>query len=232
MRDEWEQEAGQIVIDKRRHWRPLWLAHYFNLNHEFYYMLLNGDKDTFRFAWIALNATMSWSPRFLASLGYEVGDFFVGHTMVQSDFLSKHEIETLGAAMIDINPPRRFVFAHANLLKDAPNELNEDKPFAVLKRYQSDVRAVTWLRPHFRFVPDARFGSMELLTGEGEPDVVKEDWERHWFPQFNELYFKFGGFGGGVPRPYPFSPQPTPSQAQQYGTTTSPQPQPSPLPPT
>ncbi len=50
-RDEWEQESGQILIDKRACWEALNLCNWYNLHSDFYYQHVYGDKDTFRFAW-------------------------------------------------------------------------------------------------------------------------------------------------------------------------------------
>ncbi len=55
-RDEWEQESGQLVIDKRRCWPALCLCNWYNRNAHFYYRYVYGDKDTFRFAWYSAKA--------------------------------------------------------------------------------------------------------------------------------------------------------------------------------
>ncbi len=49
--DENEQESGQILINKAESWVALNLA--VHLNSKFYMNLINGDKDAFRFAWLA-----------------------------------------------------------------------------------------------------------------------------------------------------------------------------------
>lgn len=47
-----ELESGQILLNKRRVWRPLMLALHMNLHAEFYYRECTyGDKDTYRLAW-------------------------------------------------------------------------------------------------------------------------------------------------------------------------------------
>jgi putative mannosyltransferase len=50
-RDEPEVESGQMVIDKERCWMPLCLARHFNEWSDLYYQYVNGDKETFHFAW-------------------------------------------------------------------------------------------------------------------------------------------------------------------------------------
>lgn len=47
-RDEWEQEAGQIFIDKASHLDALVLWRYMLENHQFSYFLSDGDKDLVR----------------------------------------------------------------------------------------------------------------------------------------------------------------------------------------
>lgn len=61
-RDEVDQESGQIVIDKKRGWKPLLLAMHFNEHSDFYYRYLWGDKDTFRIAWRLLHREYSMVP--------------------------------------------------------------------------------------------------------------------------------------------------------------------------
>lgn len=83
--DEFEQESGQILIDKQRCWKPLNLALYFNICKEVYHKLLFGDKDTFRFAWRALDYRFYMIETEVACCGRFVGDRFVGNTMIQHD---------------------------------------------------------------------------------------------------------------------------------------------------
>ncbi|KAI7901759.1 mannosyltransferase putative-domain-containing protein [Cokeromyces recurvatus] len=78
--DEWEQESGQIVIDKEKSWLPLQLVWYMQKNHDVYFQFLNGDKDTFKYAWKALNAP------------YHMVEAFVGMagTMTENRFCDKN----------------------------------------------------------------------------------------------------------------------------------------------
>jgi hypothetical protein len=62
-RDEPEFESGQIVVDKEKCWRPLRLAMWFNEHSDFYYQIVHGDKDTFRFAWHRLGQAYAMPPR-------------------------------------------------------------------------------------------------------------------------------------------------------------------------
>jgi len=59
-------ESGQFVVDKGRHWRPLWLTRWMNDFYEYVWHLdamglkghLYGDKDTFAIAWQACGHEM------------------------------------------------------------------------------------------------------------------------------------------------------------------------------
>lgn len=98
--DDKEQESGQILINKERCWHELNLAVYFNMNNHIYYNYLVGDKDTFRFAWLALKRTFYFVEHEVASCGYiDSNGVFIGHTMVQH------------------TPDGRILFLHRNLLK-------------------------------------------------------------------------------------------------------------------
>ncbi|ORZ10142.1 mannosyltransferase putative-domain-containing protein [Absidia repens] len=82
--DEWEQESGQMVINKIKSWHPLQLAWYMNDHHgEPLLSILNGDKDTFRFAWKALKVPYYMNPNYLGMGGTLIDDKFCGHTMIQ-----------------------------------------------------------------------------------------------------------------------------------------------------
>jgi alpha 1,2-mannosyltransferase len=80
-----EQESGQLLIDKRKCWAALNLCVYFNVNYLNYYRILLGDKDTFKFAWLALNMPFYWIGGEPALCGYIDNGRFYGTTMVQYD---------------------------------------------------------------------------------------------------------------------------------------------------
>ena len=87
-RDEWEQEAGQIVIDKRRHLDALLLAQYMLINWEYWYYFSDGDKDVFRFSFLALRKRWALPGRYVGAAGLPSGTAsgdFCSHTMQQFD---------------------------------------------------------------------------------------------------------------------------------------------------
>jgi hypothetical protein len=76
-RDEPEFESGQMVIDKQRCWRALSLCNWYNERSHFFYRILYGDKDTFRFAWRRLGRpfAMPTTPARLIPLTFCQHDF-------------------------------------------------------------------------------------------------------------------------------------------------------------
>jgi hypothetical protein len=61
-RDEPEIQAGEILVDKVRCWRPLRLSLWFNEHHRFFYRYMIGDKDSYRFAWHKLGESYAMPP--------------------------------------------------------------------------------------------------------------------------------------------------------------------------
>jgi glycosyltransferase involved in cell wall biosynthesis len=75
-RDEPELESGQLVVDRSKHLNALTLAMFYNTHADFYYRLINGDKETFHMAWRRLNMDYTL-------IGTPV--FHLPYTMVQHD---------------------------------------------------------------------------------------------------------------------------------------------------
>jgi len=95
-----EQESGQILINKEKCWKELNLCIYLNEHSYVYYHLIHGDKDTFRFAWKALNTEYFMINDEPSSCGYlDLSGNFKGITMAQHD------------------PNGDIIFLHRNLLK-------------------------------------------------------------------------------------------------------------------
>ncbi|KAF8309130.1 hypothetical protein DL93DRAFT_2126696 [Clavulina sp. PMI_390] len=87
-RDEWEQEAGQIVIDKRRHLDAMLLSAYMLEDWQFWYYFSDGDKDVFRFSFLALRKRWALPGRWVGAAGLPSGTpsgDFCAHTMQQYD---------------------------------------------------------------------------------------------------------------------------------------------------
>ncbi|CZT02885.1 uncharacterized protein RCO7_05983 [Rhynchosporium graminicola] len=107
--DEYEQESGQLLVDKRRFFYHLQLAAWLNgENASYYNMFLLGDKDMFRFAWHALKTRYGRPTKWLTSVGTLTEGKYCGHTFAQ------HHPDP---------GDDRIVFLHGGLLKQIPNEV-------------------------------------------------------------------------------------------------------------
>ncbi|KAG2218095.1 hypothetical protein INT45_000018 [Circinella minor] len=192
-KDEWEQESGQMVIDKTKSWLPLQLAWYMQEHSDLYFQFLNGDKDTFKYAWKALGVPYYMTETFLGMGGLEV-ETFCGHTMLQ--YSDNDEIHPL--------------FVHANLMKitdkngfmemqEASNNDNQqqsfhERPWRQIKRYVNS-KGVTNLSPGFRVAPGGK-ACMNFINGAwNEPETVIEEFDEV-LPGFQNTYFELGGIGG------------------------------------
>eukprot|EP00243_Klebsormidium_subtile_P004655 TRINITY_DN18803_c0_g1_i1.p1 TRINITY_DN18803_c0_g1~~TRINITY_DN18803_c0_g1_i1.p1 ORF type:complete len:604 (-),score=117.91 TRINITY_DN18803_c0_g1_i1:349-2160(-) len=97
----YEQESGQLLVNKRKGWAALAVTLLFNQAP--YRLLLNGDKDTYRFAWMAVKQPASFVQQAIGTAGMvDSKKDLCGTTMVQFD-LDGHEI-----------------FLHHNMLKSGP----------------------------------------------------------------------------------------------------------------
>ncbi|KDQ21097.1 glycosyltransferase family 71 protein [Botryobasidium botryosum FD-172 SS1] len=105
-RDEWEQEAGQIVIDKRKHLDALLLSMYMLEDWPFWFNFSDGDKDVFRFAFLALRKRWALPGRYVGAAAFPgptASGPFCSHTMQQYD------------------SDGRPAFVHYNLMKQIPS---------------------------------------------------------------------------------------------------------------
>ncbi|KAG6612083.1 Kinesin protein [Phytophthora cinnamomi] len=83
-----EQESGQLLIDRRRHAEALELVKFFTFHRPSHFdsmKLAHGDKDLFRFAWMKLGAPFHMIKAVPALAGKTINGSFCGLTMVQHD---------------------------------------------------------------------------------------------------------------------------------------------------
>ena len=69
-RDERNFESGQLLIDKARCWQALSLCDWYNQHSYFFYRVVYGDKDTFRFAWHRVGQPFAMPERGMGNLAY------------------------------------------------------------------------------------------------------------------------------------------------------------------
>ncbi|KAG7375390.1 hypothetical protein PHYPSEUDO_001519 [Phytophthora pseudosyringae] len=83
-----EQESGQLLIDRRRHTATMELVNFYTFHTPSHFeqlKLVYGDKDLFRYAWIKLNVPFYMIQTPAAVAGKVVNESFCGMTMVQHD---------------------------------------------------------------------------------------------------------------------------------------------------
>jgi hypothetical protein len=186
----YEQEAGQLLINKAfkvsvppksgsmnftrgSTWHALHLSAYMLQKHDFYYDHMYGDKDSYNWAWKAVDAPYFMVDTYLAEAGYmKDSNFFCGHTMVQ------YEPSTSSP-----NGKSRPLFLHINLFKWVPDE--HKKPglaFTHLRHFGNPkIRRTT------KFEATIREGLCVDLLGR---DVVTESFSSAISDTFESLYLK------------------------------------------
>ncbi|CAI5740554.1 unnamed protein product [Hyaloperonospora brassicae] len=106
--DMFEQESGQILIDRRRHAEALELVKFYTFYQPSYFdqmKLVHGDKDLFRLAWLKLDASFHMIKTPPAIAGKIVNGTFCGLTMVQHDaqgnvlFLHRNSHKLMGESL-------------------------------------------------------------------------------------------------------------------------------------
>ncbi|GAN04029.1 ADP-heptose:LPS heptosyltransferase-like protein [Mucor ambiguus] len=189
--DTWEQESGQIVVDKARHWIPLQLSWFMQYFHEVYFRLLNGDKDTFQYAWRALDAPFHRIETFVGMGGLMLNGTFCGHSMLQY-------------AKDGSDHPQQPLFVHANLMKQIPKSvflgnsgaIEKQRPWHLIKRYRDD-QFNNFLKPEFYTVENTTIGCMNFASRkfDNESPSYVESFDEV-LPSFQDEYFRSGGIGG------------------------------------
>ncbi|KWU45631.1 hypothetical protein RHOSPDRAFT_32939 [Rhodotorula sp. JG-1b] len=163
-RDEFTIEAGQVLLRKSDHLDAILLVEYMLQDWEFWFQLSDGDKDLFRYAFLALRkrwavparhlSTASWLDK--NALGGDKSDRFAGHTMLQYGLAS----EARG------NKPRPL-FVHANLLKRITADLHNGNTFGrTLQLRLSQTATSATMTTDFVFHCDY-LANIDPLTGIG-----------------------------------------------------------------
>jgi alpha 1,2-mannosyltransferase len=147
-----EQESGQILINKERCWKELNLCMYFNLKKDYYYTMLHGDKDTFRFAWMALKTAYYMINTPVAFGGYysTADSAFIGISMVQHDCNGK------------------MIFLHRNLLKWDITKSGE-RIWKEIKRFKVEAKEKFFAGGYFKAENGLGIDSMDI---HGDTEMV------------------------------------------------------------
>jgi len=99
-----EHEAGHVLVDRERHWRPLCLANYL-ASRDFFTQTMHGYKDVFRLAWLKLNAAgsmMLQRPGLVGSWTVQTGEF------LGSSLLHFWPLHHLPEPILDMGPLARI----------------------------------------------------------------------------------------------------------------------------
>ncbi|KAJ8544556.1 hypothetical protein ON010_g11713 [Phytophthora cinnamomi] len=163
--DMFEQESGQLLINRRRHAGPIELVAFYAKHRPDYFSRLGlawGDKDLFRFAWLKLGAPFHMIEFPPAVAGKVYGKSFCGMTMVQHD------------------PQGEVTFLHRNQLK-LTGKPTQDKPAHAFSSHTTN--AVEY--------PDPAMWTHLLSFRNTSPRSSYIIWG-HWEPQFSDKRRCFG----------------------------------------
>lgn len=182
--DEYEQESGQLLVDKTRFWYHLQLAAWMNNDQGIYYGdFLLGDKDTFRFAWHALKTSYGKPKNWLTSVGTFNDGVYCGHSFAQH-----HPDDS------------RIAFMHGGLLKTVDLEVmrwNRDVHggyFRHYKRAPSDQDAATNVHVGITFDPAVYVGrEVRPAMCTDMFDVEARDLDEI-LPGFEQIFQDLGGY--------------------------------------
>ncbi|RLN95348.1 hypothetical protein BBJ28_00024768, partial [Nothophytophthora sp. Chile5] len=142
--DMFEQESGQLLIDRRRHAVSLELVHFFTFHRPNLFSQLKlvwGDKDLFRLAWLKLKTPFHMIATPPAMAGKFVNQTFCGMTMVQHDaqgnvlFLHRNSLKlTGGGTHKPVNPKLEAMRRERkNRLRDNGSPEGEETPAGTLE---------------------------------------------------------------------------------------------------
>lgn len=188
--DEWEQESGQVLVDKRRYWYHLQLASWMETG-SYYRHLILGDKDAFRFAWHALRTKFGVPNRWLTSVGTlspgNNGSVYCGHSFAQ------HHPDTDAVA-----------FLHGGLLKTLSKNVLEwqvKEKGGIFQVYKQDPNALNKMstpRVHMDwdpawYLPEDKGDDYRVGFCTDFPDSPAKDFNE-LVPDFQKTYAELGGY--------------------------------------
>ena len=205
---EWEVESGQVLINKRGNdglnLAALHIAAHMQAEHNFWFSLSGGDKDTFRYAFWALSAQYLAAPRWLSALGSSNGrdatwqqGRFCGYVMLQYDIAKNERGQHLP------------LFVHANLLKhrEGSDPGKTRRLFQTIKRASQDGanepsldRVRMWVYQDGGMCVDLDVGAARDNVVAQEQRVVREQFAEVYggvFQDFEDRFFRHKGKVGG-----------------------------------
>lgn len=165
-KDEYEQESGQMLVNKRKFFYHLQLSAWMNSakQRKFYRKFLLGDKDMFRFAWHALQTPYGKPSKWVKTIGMLHGDTYCGHSFAQ------HHPDLSNGSI---------AFVHAGLTKLMPKDFlvwQREADSGIFQSYQAAEKDED---PASIQSVDLKIDELKYWTG--KPESVK-------FVQCNEMY--------------------------------------------
>ncbi|CAF1537623.1 unnamed protein product, partial [Adineta steineri] len=131
--EDYEQESGQILINKRLAWKAVHLALYFTSDETFLRVSL-GDKDACRYSWKVLGTPSYFIRKFVGQAGF---DYIKS---IDKNKLTKN-VKFCGHTMIQYDPFGEILFLHANSIKTYPPlQFPVEKNYHSFKEYKNPWR--------------------------------------------------------------------------------------------
>ncbi|KAG6612164.1 uncharacterized protein IUM83_14940 [Phytophthora cinnamomi] len=180
--DMFEQESGQLLIDRRRHAAPIELLRFFTFHRPNPFVQLKlvwGDKDLFRLAWVKLGAPFHMIQRPPAIAGRAINRSFCGMTMVQHDaegavlFLHRNSHKLTGGNAKNPADEKLKAIRREAQEDNRPREENEDKAGSSSEAAQEYPDAAIWthLLSFRRSSPRSEY---QIETYHAEPEFSKD----------------------------------------------------------
>ncbi|KAK4635221.1 Alpha-1,2-mannosyltransferase MNN23 [Fulvia fulva] len=188
--DEYEQESGQLLVNKRKFWYHLQLALWFcepvlTGNDHYFGNILLGDKDTFRFAWHALKTKYGYPSKWLSTVGTLSDGFFCGHTFGQ------------------YHPDGQLAFLHGGTLKTMPGPViqwQKEGRGGIFQYYQKSIyeerhefhEKIGLKFDGHSYMPEPKDGMPAGWCSE-MPDVEPRPFDE-LVPGWNDVFDELGGY--------------------------------------
>jgi hypothetical protein len=191
-REEPEFESGQMVINKRRCWKALQLALFYNAHSDYFYQFLLGDKDTFHMAWRRVGQTYAM-PKHRPQQDWEDGP-----VLYQHDFQGRRLFQHRNQDKWDYDGRNSRIpgFQHEEFCRGYVTELRRAWD-GIVRRFPEDYTAAE--RSAYEAVTAERllhygYDGIESRLLEFKPDftlgIGRSKWETCWDIEEGE--------GGGV----------------------------------
>ena len=156
--NEYEQESGQLLVDKRKFYYHLLLSHFFASDAWYYGQILLGDKDLFRFSWHALRTQYGAPRKWVTSVGTLNEGYYCGHTFAQ------------------YHPDGRIAFMHAGLLKMMAKQVMQWQREANGGVYQVYKRSEYDENPEVNVQSRIKFDNSDYLPAEFKTGELQVGW--------------------------------------------------------